>query len=123
MARQPIPRLLDALVIQCLAKSPEQRPQTMGEVGARLLTLLDAIESRPPTESRLSAAATRRPFLFLAGLVAAMAGIGVAIGFWPASDTPPWCRRSSPPTSRRVNPTRNRTNGASNPLGGTPRTK
>ncbi|AGY59320.1 serine/threonine-protein kinase [Gloeobacter kilaueensis] len=105
-----VPTALAAVVLSCLAKKPEERPQTMQELAQRLQVALNTPDPLP-----------RRPVLgwfAAASLVALLVAAGTGL-IWqqhdptkpspvaataPVLQTPPPKRPSSPPT-RRARPT------------------
>lgn len=82
-ARYKIPKGLDQLIMDCLGKEPDQRPQAMREVVQRLRKIgesesvqLEAFSLAPPVGSR-------RSLLVALGLaVLMMAGTGVGLYLW-----------------------------------------
>jgi serine/threonine protein kinase len=79
---QAIPEALEALIMQCLAKPPPARPQTMRVVGERLAAIEASLHSpSPPSSARRKPRRTARPWAlgaFAVFLLAAVASQGLA---------------------------------------------
>jgi tRNA A-37 threonylcarbamoyl transferase component Bud32 len=77
-----IPDELEALVMHCLEKEPEQRPQTMHEVETRLRAIADKHGSELETFVHGKPRASRRTALF--ATLALMCVLGISLGAWAA---------------------------------------
>jgi len=79
---QAIPEALEALIMQCLAKPPPARPQTMRDVGDRLAAIEASLDSPdPPSLARRKPQRAARPWALGAlavFLLAAVASQGLA---------------------------------------------
>jgi hypothetical protein len=89
--RPDVPAALATAVMHCLAKMPEKRPQSAGE----LLTLLDAIET-PSGDYPPSTPPSRKRAAMVVGLVAAIAAFVFAQRQWSSRSAP---HKASPDTS------------------------
>lgn len=92
MVGEPVPAAWEEVIIACLAKEPQARPQSAAEVAARLG--LGGGTARRLTMGRGRAGVFRQTWLkrvLLAGATAALLVLGIV--FWPAADsderTPP----------------------------------
>lgn len=87
VAPQPLPRALEDLILRCLAKRPEDRPQTLREVGDALRQLLfgylaedTSPEDTSPTRRAPAAPAERPRRLRVAAVAFALTLAGTAVG-------------------------------------------
>jgi hypothetical protein len=81
----PIPTAWSETILACLAKEPEGRPQSAGEVARRLGTTRVTGKTQPAKSQTPGSGARRTRLIALAAVLAAL-GIGfLADAFWPRS--------------------------------------